>query len=70
MSSTVLVMLNGQEKNIPQDVSVSGLLEHLKMKPQGIAVEINREIVPRSAFETRRIGAGDTIEVLRMVGGG
>lgn len=70
MSGTVSVLLNGEERHIPQDVSVTGLLEHLKMKPQGIAIEINREIVPRSAFETRRIGEGDTIEVLRMVGGG
>lgn len=66
----MVVTLNGKEQEIPAGCTVEGLLAHLNLRPQGIAVEINREIVPRSGFPARTIAEGDTIEVLRMVGGG
>lgn len=66
----MVVTLNGKEREIPEGCTVDGLLKHLNLRPQGIAVEINREIVPRSGFPARAITSGDTIEILRMVGGG
>lgn len=64
------VLINGQEREIPQPCTVSELVEHLRLGLRGVAVEINRQIIPRSEFETRSLADADQVEILRMVGGG
>jgi sulfur carrier protein len=49
---------------------VKGLLESLGISGQRIAVAINRDVVPRSAFETQRLTTDDRVEILKAVGGG
>ncbi len=41
------VTLNGEDRVVPDGVTVSGLIEHLDLAGGPVAVEINREIVPR-----------------------
>ncbi len=62
--------INGAEKHVPDDLTVHGLVEHLGLGGGPVAVEQNREIVPRAEHASRRLNDGDTIESGHFVGGG
>jgi len=64
------VYLNGEASNAPKSVTVAGFLDHLGLPRKGIAVERNREIVPKSAYESVELAPGDRIEIVQFVGGG
>ena len=64
------ILLNGEAATLPVGISVSGLLEHMQLAGQRLAVEINREIVPRSLHEHHEINAGDRVEIVQAIGGG
>jgi thiamine biosynthesis protein ThiS len=64
------VLLNGEEREIPDGLTISGLVEHLKLNPERIAVERNREVVPRAEWAAVRIQEGDRLEIVHFVGGG
>ncbi len=64
------IRVNGKERDIEEGMTVKGLLVALDIKPQGIAVDINKEIVPKSRFEETFIRQDDVIEIVRMTGGG
>ncbi|MDP8245949.1 MAG: sulfur carrier protein ThiS [Candidatus Hinthialibacter antarcticus] len=66
----ITIQLNGKPKEIQQDCTVMQLLEQLALHHKRVAVEINREILKRDAYEEHRIKDGDEIEVLQFVGGG
>lgn len=62
--------INGAEKVVPDDLTVRALVEHLGLGGGPVAVEVNREIVPRAEHATRRVNDADTIEIVHFVGGG
>ena len=65
--------INGDERdfpNAPGHFTVFALVEHLGMKPDRVAVELNREIVPRDRWADTILGEGDRLEVVHFVGGG
>lgn len=64
------VRINGEEKEIEDGMTLKGLLDGLEIKLQGIAVDINKEIVPKSRFGETFIRQNDCIEIVRMAGGG
>jgi sulfur carrier protein len=66
----VQVVVNGASQDVPDDLTVTGLVAHLGLSDGPVAVEINREIVPRAEHPTRRVASGDTIEIVHFVGGG
>lgn len=66
----VKIMLNGKGREVAGDTTVLGLLNELDIKPQGIAVELNLEIVSKSKFAETVLKDGDKVEIVRMVGGG
>jgi sulfur carrier protein len=49
---------------------VAGLVELLGLTGRRIAVAVNRDVVPRSAFGSRQLATGDRVEILEAVGGG
>ena len=63
------IVLNGKPLEIREDSTVDDLLQELDLQGK-LAVEINREIIPRSTFRSRAIRAGDEIEIVRAIGGG
>jgi sulfur carrier protein len=69
-SPTVEVTVNGARREVPDGVTVRGLVEHLGLGEGPVAVEINRAIVPRAQHERRAVNAGDEIEIVHFVGGG
>jgi sulfur carrier protein len=64
------VTINGTEKDVPDDLTVRALVVHLGLGDGPVAVEQNREIVPRAEHTTRRVQGGDAIEIVHFVGGG
>jgi sulfur carrier protein len=68
----VTVIVNGQPAEVDPGQTVAGLLAGLGHPPDGpgIAVALNGEVVPRSAWATTALGTGDRLEVLGASQGG
>lgn len=64
------IHVNGEERELAGNLSVTGLLKVLGIRPVGIAVELNKEIVTKNTHETTMLKDGDFVEIVRMVGGG
>jgi len=66
------LQINGEEKtfNSPAPSTLSQLVEILGMKADRVAVELNREIVPRDRWSETALGEGDRLEIVHFVGGG
>lgn len=64
------LFINGEPASAPDAATVADFLENLGMPVKGVAVERNREIVPKSLYMTTRLAEGDRIEIVQFVGGG
>lgn len=64
------IKVNGQQRDVPAGTTVSALLEVLAVPRQATAVEVNRELVPRSQHAARALADGDAVEIVTLVGGG
>lgn len=64
------IALNGKEREIAPDTSIAQLLDQAGYGGRRVAVEINREIVPRSQHAERRLAAADRVEIVQAIGGG
>jgi sulfur carrier protein len=66
----MLVSVNGEEYELPEAVTVGELVERVGLANQRIALERNREIVPRSEYAATKLAEGDRVEIVRAIGGG
>jgi len=66
----LLIYVNGESKELPDNLLLSELIQQLELPPQRIAVELNREVVRRSAWENTVLHTEDRIEIVHFVGGG
>lgn len=64
------VRVNGEVRETASDATVATLLASLGIDPRKVAVERNREIVPKSLYTSTRLGSDDALEVVQFVGGG
>ncbi len=64
------LVVNGASCHLEDAATVDALIEVLACGRRGVAVAINSEIVPRSAWAATPLAAGDTVEVLHAVQGG
>jgi thiamine biosynthesis protein ThiS len=64
------IFVNGETALAADSATVETLLEQMGLPQKGVAVERNREIVPKSLYATTRLGEGDRIEIVQFVGGG
>lgn len=62
--------LNGEARSFAGPLSVAGLLAALGLDSRKIAVERNKEIVPRSAYAATELTEGDSLEIVHFIGGG
>ena len=58
------------EDHAPTGFTLAALIESLNMKPDRVAVELNREIVPRDRWPETPLKDGDRLEIVHFVGGG
>ncbi|MDZ4858621.1 MAG: sulfur carrier protein ThiS [Candidatus Hydrogenedentes bacterium] len=64
------ILLNGQARDISDNITVDALLHSLGFKPEATVVERNTEILDRSTYRDTVLADGDTVELVRFVGGG
>jgi sulfur carrier protein len=64
------VVINGKTEQLPDGISAAQLIEQLGLANERLAMEVNREIVPRSRFDSHCFNPGDQIEIVRAIGGG
>jgi len=64
------VTVNGEAVELPEGLNASELVERIGLADQRIALEVNREIVPRSEYGSTRLNEGDRVEIVRAIGGG
>jgi thiamine biosynthesis protein ThiS len=64
------ITINGELREVPGELTLAALLAHLEIAPARVAVERNREIVPRDQWGATPIHDGDNFEIVHLVGGG
>lgn len=62
--------INGQRREVPDGLTVRGLIEHLGLTEGPVAVEKNRAVVPRAEHAQARLAEEDVLEIVHFVGGG
>jgi sulfur carrier protein len=64
------LIVNGKPMDLPDGLTIEGLLAHLKVPREFTAVALNREVAARSRFGEIVLRAGDRVEIVRPMGGG
>lgn len=66
----ITLLVNGESRSVPEGSTLADLLAGLELLTEHVAVEHNREIVPRARLAGTSVHAGDRIEIVQFVGGG
>jgi sulfur carrier protein len=64
------IVVNGESRNVPAGQSLLSLLGHLELDPARVAIELDRRIVRKPAWEDTVVQAGARLEIVQFVGGG
>jgi thiamine biosynthesis protein ThiS len=66
----IRLTVNGKPRELPSETDLTSFLQELEIDVRTIAVAHNGEIVPRDSYDGLRLQEGDSLEIVRMVGGG
>jgi thiamine biosynthesis protein ThiS len=69
-SKQTTIVINGQNRNVPEAMMLDQLLRFLDIDPARVAVEMNKVIVRRPAWSTTPVPGGSALEIVQFVGGG
>jgi len=69
-TKTIQIVVNGQVRKVPAAKSLLETLDFLEIDPSRVAVELNRNIVSRAAWNDVRLDDGAALEIVQFVGGG
>jgi thiazole synthase len=64
------ITLNGEPRPLPEPLTVSDLLRTIGRDGHAVAVEVNRDVVPRAQHAQTKLSDGDQVEIVTLVGGG
>ena len=64
------IVLNGEDINIADNLSIMGLIDLYELLANKVAVERNLEIVPKSAYVSTMLKENDRVEIVHFIGGG
>src|SRR6266404_4977837 len=64
------ITVNAEPRSFPDPLTVAGLVRLLRKDPAKLAVEVNRDVVPRAEHAARHLRDGDAVEIVTLVGGG
>jgi thiamine biosynthesis protein ThiS len=70
LTETLTLTVNGEARIFIGALSVAGLVASLGLDTRKVAVELNREIVPRSTYAAVALQDGDVLEIVHFIGGG
>ena len=65
--------INGQDRTFPEaptPFALAALVEALGKKPDRVAIELNRNVIPRNRWAETPLAEGDRLELVHFVGGG
>ncbi|MCH9725421.1 MAG: sulfur carrier protein ThiS [Planctomycetes bacterium] len=66
----MLIQVNGETQEVPEEFTVSELLSQLGLQPKYLAVERNLILIPREEHASCTLQEGDRLEIVTLVGGG
>lgn len=66
----IQITVNGEPRSVAPDLTAAQLIDLLELGGRRLAMEINREILPRSQYAGHRLSDGDRIEIVQAIGGG
>jgi sulfur carrier protein len=69
-TTQIEIVVNGQVRTAPAGCTLRELLVWLEVDPARVAVELNRSIVQRQAWDGTQVGPGASLEIVQFVGGG
>lgn len=64
------IQLNGERTEVADHITLARMLADCGYAERRVAVEVNREIVPRSRHAELRLAPGDRVEIVHAIGGG
>ena len=64
------ITLNGDPFELAGELTVTALLQQLKIDPRRVAVELNLAVLKRATFDQTIVRAGNEVEIVNFVGGG
>ena len=64
------IQINGEPREIADETTLGQLVSILKLKPEQIAIELNRTVVRRADWSKALLREDDTLEIVHFVGGG
>jgi thiamine biosynthesis protein ThiS len=64
------IIVNGDRREVPDGLTVAALLDVLQMHANRVAIERNREILPRAQWQATQVQPNDSFEIVQFVGGG
>jgi len=62
--------VNGDAMDLPDGLTISALLEHLRIRPERVTVERNGAVIRKARHAEERLSSGDVVEIVTFVGGG
>ena len=69
-NETIHIFINGKKNLVNINTKLDDLLTNLKIDISAVAIEINKEVVPKSQYGETRLNTNDKIEVVQFIGGG
>jgi len=69
-TGSIQIVVNGQPRTAPEDLTLLDLLTWLEVDPARVAVELNRAIVGKGEWASTVVRAASTLEIVQFVGGG
>ena len=61
--------VNGDEREVPEGMTIRTLVEQFQLVPEKVAIELNRRLVRADKYDTS-LKSGDEVEIVTFVGGG
>lgn len=69
-ATRIAIQLNGATREVASGTTLLALIEEMKLDRELLAVELNRNLVPRRQLGEKRLEPGDHVEIVEFVGGG
>lgn len=68
--TSISIHVNGTVSSLPHEQSVEQMLTHLGLRGDRVAVELNKQLVPKRQWGTTPVTSGAQVEIVEFVGGG
>ena len=68
--AAIRIFLNGELREVPSEISLDRLLESFSLPSGRIAIELNKQIIPKKNWDRVNVSESDRIEIVHFVGGG